>query len=88
MDVKWEEPEPRLLSRSVWADRLTPLMERPNAWARVSEAKNAKAATTLASMLRRGRLRAPEGEWEFTTRENRVYARYLGPSTGDAPLPE
>lgn len=84
IDFQWEEPTAQTKGRfvkgrdSVWQKRLRPCMIRPGDWARVHVANDANQASTMAWMLRVGKLRKPEGEWEFTSRGKFVYARFLG----------
>jgi hypothetical protein len=41
IEIVWKEPPPKV-SRSVWADRLAPLKERPGVWAMVKADTPAK----------------------------------------------
>jgi hypothetical protein len=89
--IVWEDPPEILNPRNVlgrppvWVTRLTPLIERPNEWARIAE-RPPGPARSLAGSLRKRQVRVPEGEWEFAARsrdgKGYVYARYLGPSDG------
>jgi hypothetical protein len=95
----WEDPpntrpfgDRRYKPRTVWIERLSPLLERPGTWARVLECPNVHSAGGAAGQIRRASrgVRAniviPAGRWEATARtvtENGtkhfyVYARYLG----------
>lgn len=86
--LPWEEPPKpsRGGAGGVWIDRLKPLMELPgrSKVVFVGPAGRRKAAEKVAYSLRHGKLRIPDGDWEFTSRwieaENvsKVYARYLG----------
>jgi hypothetical protein len=86
VSVTWQAPPPvkhKGGARAKWVPRLLPLMEQPGEWA-VFPAKSGDTAATTASHLKRGRLTAPAGRWEFTGRttddgKGAVYARYLGP---------
>lgn len=87
--IVWADPEdvkPR--SRTLWRDRLLPVMERPGQWARVWEMSHG-SAWQVTAQLRRGIKPTPPGRWEFATRTSTddsskayVYARYLGPEDG------
>jgi len=90
--VIWEDP-PLAAGRSrptgIWVEILTPLMERPNAWARVQESAELSKAHAAAANLNARRYKIPAGRWQFTSRQvsnglGAVYARYLGPE-GDEP---
>lgn len=85
--IIWQDP-PGITNRSggpprVWEPLLTPLMEHPGRWALVKSYTAASSARNSVTGLRLGRVRAPAGRWEFTSRTNGdsadVYARYLGP---------
>ena len=73
--------------KSVWAQRLAPLMETPNAQYRILGItfKNAAAASRVAHGLKTGKLSVPEspGTWEFVSRtvdgEPALYATYFAP---------
>lgn len=91
MEIVWGDPPPRQRgkrSSTVWTRRLTPLMERPNEWAMVADYPTERSAITTASALRNGRLRIPEGRWEFEwgpfDGRGGLWARYLGPSAPGA----
>jgi hypothetical protein len=66
---------------------MEPLKERPNQWALIKECPSRQTAATTAARLRKrdadGNRFAelPDGEFEITARDNRIYARYLD---GDA----
>lgn len=65
----------------VWEQRVAPLLERPTEWAKIADFDgDLKRATDTVSNLKR-RLRLPEGEFEFVSRQGAVWGRYLGPVT-------
>jgi hypothetical protein len=82
-EIVWEDPPPAAPGgRLPWRDRLKPLMERPNEWARVTTFPTIAVATSIAGPLRAGKFSLPEGRWDFTAREledgsGAIYARYL-----------
>lgn len=80
--IVWEDPggENSHPAPSIWQRRLAPVMERPGEWARVHEFTINETARSTAHALRTGKLRVPDGKWEFQHRGPRVYARYVGPS--------
>lgn len=87
--IVWEEPPPTNRygdaegRGGVWIERLTPLMKRPNKWARVREMKTLVQVSSAATTLRKQIVKRPPGRWEFAARrvDNKgvLYARYLGP---------
>jgi hypothetical protein len=85
-EIVWEDPPLKARgNKQVWIDRLTPLLEYPNRWAKVFLAGSAVTATKL----RRREYVIPEGRWEFRTHQiamgqYEVYARYLGPKEGES----
>lgn len=79
-EIVWEDPPPPTQhQRGKWEHVLNQVKERPGQWARIAEYETVRPARALAHNLKRGHIRKRDGEWEFSTRENRVYARYLGP---------
>lgn len=85
--VRWEDPpspeRSRAAPRSVWWDRLEPLMAEPGRWARILDDIGASVTTPLNQR----RYDYPPGRWEFRAvlhdgNRNRcvLYARYLGPT--------
>lgn len=68
----------------IWVDRLLPLMDEPGIWFAVFTSDKRKGAETQAYALRSGRVKAPPGVWEFTSRwyvdekVSRTHARYIG----------
>jgi hypothetical protein len=84
-EIVWEDPPPAKQGGWLpWRDRLQPLRDRPNEWARVSNFPTVAAARSIAGPLSAGKIAVPEGKWEFTAREledgrGAIYARYLGP---------
>jgi hypothetical protein len=77
-DFIWEEPPPKP-SRSIWAERLAPLKERPGQWALI-ETGSLSRVTGLRSRL--GRLAALENAYEFRTHKTspesgKLYARHV-----------
>ena len=81
-DIYWEEPDrlDRAPGTSLWIDRLAPLVREPGRWANLGV-----YADSTGALLKRGTLRTPPGQWEFTTRrrglpKGRAYlfARYVG----------
>lgn len=82
-EIVWEDPAPRRTGRGgqfgIWIERLSPLLEHPGRWAVVLESETPSRAYGIAHNLSHHRLRVPPGEWEYTARGNKVYARYLGP---------
>jgi hypothetical protein len=84
-EIVWEDPPPAAPGgRLPWRERLKPLMERPNEWARVTTFPTIAAATSIAGPLSAGKFSLPKGKWEFTSREledgrGAIYARYIGP---------
>jgi hypothetical protein len=67
----------------IWIERLTPLMDYPNDWARIATGPY-RNMVRRAWLLNKRKLKMPEGRWEFASRkadEDRgyLYARYLGP---------
>lgn len=92
-EVRFEPLPPRrrtstTRSGGVWVDRLLPLVERPDEWARVGA-----WPTSTASRLKNGKILIPPGRWDFATREMDgegehapkgkawLYACYLGPES-------
>lgn len=79
-EVIWKDPPPDNKGKTVWEDRLTPLMAHPSRWALVATTKS----NSTAAQLRKRTYRYPEGNWEFrshaTPQGSEVYARYLGPT--------
>lgn len=75
----FEEPEePR--RRTKYSLVLEPLKEHPRQWAAIGEYKSDRAAYQASLNLRHGRYKYngdPE-EWEFTSENHKVYARYIG----------
>jgi hypothetical protein len=84
--VIWEDP-PETAGKppaGIWIKRLTPLIDRPNTWARVVTVANPNLSASQVAALRRGRFRMPAGRFEFASRRladgtGAIYARYLGP---------
>jgi hypothetical protein len=75
----WEDPPSGARGPTgIWKQRLAPLLEKPNSWARF-DCKNVAVARRYAYLLKHRRLQRPDGVWEFTTRGAAIYARYLGP---------
>lgn len=83
-EIVWEDPTPPSSGgpHGVWVKRLSPLLERPNEWARVHETPTRATAASTAQGLKHGRYRMPVGRFEFTIRANHIYVRYLGPENG------
>jgi hypothetical protein len=86
--IVWEEPKPDKRGSESWAERLRPLMEHPDRWARVGEV-NRSSAWAVARQLTSGIKQHPPGRWEFAARgsddkpsRGYIYARYLGPEDG------
>lgn len=92
MEVIWEDPPPKLVKAfdpnyvGVWETRLRPFLERPNEWGVVFDFETGdfdedmvapKRATAAARNLRRRKVRYQEGEWEFSARGTKVYAKCL-----------
>lgn len=84
IEIVWEDPLPsRSHQPGIWEQRLAPLLERPNTWARVHEASKGTVHGQV-SVLKRRKVRIPEGRFEFCARNvdgntAYIYARYLGP---------
>jgi hypothetical protein len=66
----------------VWFDRLQALVENQGEWAKIAEYEHRGSAHNLRTHLkaRRYRIPEPDANWEFTTRDGKVYARYNGPA--------
>lgn len=82
-EPQWEEPTRTKKTSGMWMERLTPLMERPGAWARAATLRNQSSAGSAAHWLNRRLIKIPPGRWEFVSRtitqgEYAVFARYLG----------
>lgn len=90
--ITWKEPGPSLRGGpgrqpGVWLERLQPLTAHAGRWAVIhtaeategTKATPAQKASAIASQLKKGKLRAPEGKWEFTSRQGEVFAKYVGP---------
>lgn len=78
-DVDWKAPPSRKRD-GAWVARLLPLMERPTEWALVATYETQTTASSTVGGLRKGRLRIPEGRWDFRSSGADVFARYLGPT--------
>lgn len=82
----WEDPPELRAERMLWAERLQVLIKKPGQWAKIAEFPDDEKtrAHQLRSALNRRRytIPQPEGEWEFTTRQGKVYARYVGSGEG------
>lgn len=79
MTVIWKAPR-----KSVWEERLEPLLERPGDWAVVFTCDTPEAAYVHCSNLRNGRLTLPEapGIFQFAAQKSEdgkgeVFARYM-----------
>lgn len=84
MSIKWvNEPPPRRSrgKSGVYIELLTPMMEFPNRWAIIATRPSAQSAWNVVSQLRSGRVKRPEGRWEFESRGLDVYATYIGPAS-------
>lgn len=79
-EVDWVDalPEPTRGRNGIWEERLEPLRVRPGHWARIAKSKSATSAAVTANNLRKGRNRIPWGRWEFASRGEYIFARYLG----------
>lgn len=58
-----------------WYYRLVAIQQAPNKWHHVY---TSKWAASIASHLRSGYHPIPPGRWEFQSKKDKVYARYLG----------
>lgn len=83
---RWQDPPKKPLGRSlVWPGRLEPARERIGVWARVWHYDSALTAKSAVYHLRRGMTTGVNPkEWEFVDSDGDVYARYLGPDSGEA----
>lgn len=63
-----------------WANRLMPLLDKPNVWARVQIFDVPEQAYKAQSNLQQRQVKIPEPEhvWEFAARGCEVYAVYRG----------
>lgn len=89
--IVWEDPPRRKGGRAnqgKWIPILTPVMERPNEWARVQDFPTPLMASSAAGALRKpngakGATLTPSGRWTFAScavpEGGALYARYLGP---------
>lgn len=78
-EIEWREPPAKSTQRrTVWAARLTPLLNNPTVWAMVQRCNNDKAATQTVNRLRHAD-NLPPGKWEFAADNDEVFARYVGP---------
>lgn len=89
-DLIWEEPPLRGGSNSgKWRELLSAVMTQPGKWARVMECQGMRRGEMHVGNLRSGKIRVPEGKWEFQSRSDKttgkswVYARYCGPEKAD-----
>jgi hypothetical protein len=79
MMKKWTDPPPRRAGKfRPWKERLAPLMKRAGDWAVVYRHPRRETVHNVAYRLRSGFFEIPPGEWEFTSRGGKVFARYLG----------
>lgn len=91
---QWADPPPiggPQDPRSVWMERLRPLVAHPGKWA-VVKSGLPSTCNAIANQLRLRQRHVPPGEWEFTVRTFRrgvhvgdrsvgqIYARYIGPN--------
>jgi len=86
----WEDPPLRGGGGSgVWKERLGVVMTQPGKWARLVECSGTRRAEMHCGNLRAGKIKVPEGRWEFQSRSDKtvgkswVYARYLGPEEAE-----
>lgn len=93
-DIIWEDPpDNRYRPELKWIPILTPLMAKPEKWARVATYGVPSQARSITHQLTRatygeGSYRLPDGQWEFVSRalpsednsqqQYGVFARYLG----------
>jgi hypothetical protein len=89
VDMVWEDPPGPVMGQAAkarWFDRLMPLTEEPERWARINECETAGKASAQANYIRRGKVKLPNGVWEAVSRtvtdgEDKhfyVYARWMG----------
>ena len=90
--VKWEEPEPLSSAKKQkkhrvhkWEVIAAQLRNRPGKWALVEVKENHESATALASALRHKKLKIGPGQFETTTRDHKVYMRYVGAEKNSQP---
>ncbi len=75
----WEEPEIKP-KRGKYEVVLETLMANPDTWAKIGEYKSENSAYQAALNLRHGRYIIPgePTDWDFTSDEDAVYAKYVG----------
>lgn len=83
-EIEFRDP-PKVNSESIglWVQTLAPLIDHPERWAVIATRDSITSARNLAANLRNGRVRRPEGRWEFRQRGAEVFARYLGPDENE-----
>jgi len=78
----WEDPPARHAEKMLWEKRLTALVKRPGQWCLLADYPDEEKARAhqLRSALHRRRYAVPRSDedWEFTTRNGKVYGRYVG----------
>lgn len=91
MTATWADPPPiggPQDPRSVWMERLRPLVKHPGRWA-IVKAGTASSCHQTANQLRLRQLHVPPGLWDFTVRTfqrgvhgdrhaGQIYARFRG----------
>lgn len=80
MSLTWQDPPAKVHSLVAWADDAATLRTRPRKWAFLTERSTRHGATSLASAINTGQLKAfrPAGDFEACARHGAVWARYLG----------
>jgi hypothetical protein len=61
IEIVWQDPPPKT-STSRWAERLAPLQERPNTWARIRRGSPANISGLRQRLVRTA---AIKGRYEF-----------------------
>jgi hypothetical protein len=79
-EVRFVKEIPPKRAASKWVTLLQPLLEQPGRPAQIMIAKSTRAAQSAVDNLTRRRviIPRPDHHWEFTSRENLVFAIYKG----------